>query len=244
MAENSRKIKQAVIMAGGLGERLRPLTNDRPKPMVAVNGRPFLEYLVELLKQNDIENILILLGYLPEKITDHFGDGRRFGVKINYAVTPVSDLNGTRLKKAANFLDDVFLVVFGDVYWPLNLEDFSSFYRKMGLPAAMAVYDNRQGDGEYQSSSVVVSPEGYVTYYSDFRDDLSFKGLDIGSYILKKEVVNRMPEGNFIFQNFISRELIPEKKVAGYVVRDKYYTITTPALLAAVEKSWTNQPPL
>lgn len=237
-----QKIKQAVIIAGGLGKRLRPLTNDRPKPMVLVNSRPFLEYIVKLLKKNGIKEIILLLGYLPEKVIEHFGDGSEFGIKISYVVSPVYDQNGTRLKKAAGLLDDIFLVAFGDVYWPLNLDDFFAFYRKMNLPAAMAVYDNNKGDGEYEKSNVEVSSDGYVTYYKDFSDDLSFrgKGLDICSYILRKEVVHQMPEEDFIFQNFLS-QLIVNKKLAGYVVKDKYYTITTPELVKKVEKSFKNE---
>ncbi len=226
-------------MAGGRGERLRPVTDTIPKPMVPINGRPFLEYIVELLKRNSIKEIILLLGYLPEKIIKHFGDGSKFGVEISYAVTPISYENGTRLKKTADLLDESFLLVFGDLYWPLNLDDFFAFYRKMDLPAAMAVYDNRRGDGEYKKGNVEVSPEGYVTYYKEFRDDLSFKGLDIGAYILTKELVCQMPEEDFILQNFLS-QLIVNKKLAGYVVRDSYYTVTTPELVNWVEKSFRN----
>ena len=68
-------IKQAVILAGGRGIRLRPLTNDRPKPMVLINHRPFAEYLIDLLKKNGITEVIFLLGYLPESIMEHFGDG-------------------------------------------------------------------------------------------------------------------------------------------------------------------------
>ena len=105
-------IKQAVILAGGKGERLKPLTDTLPKPMVPVNGRPFLEYLVELLKNNGIEEIVMLLGYRPEKITEHFGDGTKFGVNIKYSIGAVEDETGTRIKNAKGLLKDKFLLMY------------------------------------------------------------------------------------------------------------------------------------
>ena len=78
---------QAVILAGGRGTRMRPLTDTRPKPMVEFHGRPFLEYMIEMLREQGFERVLLLLGYLPEVIQEHFGDGSGFGVEIDYSVS-------------------------------------------------------------------------------------------------------------------------------------------------------------
>ena len=82
-------IKQAVIIAGGLGTRLKPFTDTNPKPMYPFENKPFIEYLVEQIKSFGINNILILVGYLPEKIMDYLGDGSKYGVNIEYDITPV-----------------------------------------------------------------------------------------------------------------------------------------------------------
>src|SRR3989344_7197573 len=82
------KITQAVILAGGQGKRLRPFTKNNPKPMIPVNGKPFLEYLIALLKDNGIKEIVILTGYLEEKIKTYLGDGSRYKIKIKYSYTP------------------------------------------------------------------------------------------------------------------------------------------------------------
>src|ERR1700693_1478350 len=87
--------RQAVILAGGRGERMRPITDDRPKPMIPVLGRPFLEYQIEQLRNQGFERILILLGYLPEVVQNHFGDGSRFGVRIDYSVTAPEQLTSS-----------------------------------------------------------------------------------------------------------------------------------------------------
>ena len=77
---------QAVILAGGLGTRLRPLTNTRPKPMIEIHGKPFLAYQIEQLRDHGFERILLLLGYLPEVVREYCGDGHRWGIKVEYMV--------------------------------------------------------------------------------------------------------------------------------------------------------------
>ena len=239
-AMNNKKIKQAVILAGGQGMRLRPLTNDRPKPMVLVNGRPFLEYLIDLVRRNGINEVIILLGYLPEKITEHFSDGSKFGIKIKYSITDVADKNGTRIKKAKHLFDDHFLLLFGDMYSPkMDLAKMLDFYSQMNLPAMMTVYDNHDERGEYGTkSNVDVSPDGYVTYYAGFCDDLSFKGLDIGSFIFNKKVIDIMPDSDFSLQAEFLPQLIKRRELAGYIVRDDYHTITTPELVERVKQTF------
>ena len=115
-------IKQAVILAGGLGTRLRPITDKIPKPMIQFHGKPFLEYLIELLKEQGIEEIILLLGYLSEKVVEYFGDGDKFGIKILYSISPVEDDTGLRIFKAKDIIKDEFLLLYCDNYWPLNLQ--------------------------------------------------------------------------------------------------------------------------
>ena len=90
--------RQAVILAGGQGTRLRPLSDIRPKAMIEIHGRPFLEEIVEMLKDQGFEEVLMLLGYLPEVVQDYFQDGSKWGLKISYSVTPVENNTGRRLK--------------------------------------------------------------------------------------------------------------------------------------------------
>ena len=85
MVDAAARPTQAVILAGGRGERMRPLTDTRPKPMLEFHGKPFLEYMVEMLRDNGFERVTILVGYLADVIVDHFGDGSRLGVQIDYS---------------------------------------------------------------------------------------------------------------------------------------------------------------
>src|SRR6185503_20505255 len=95
---------QAVILAGGRGTRLGPLTESRPKPMVEIHGKPFLAYQIEQLRDQGFERILLLLGYLPEVIQSYCGDGRRWGVKIEYSISAVENETARRLKLAEPLL--------------------------------------------------------------------------------------------------------------------------------------------
>jgi NDP-sugar pyrophosphorylase family protein len=119
---NSRdKEMQAVILAGGLGTRLRPLTAKRPKAMVSIAGRPFLEYQIGLLRDAGIDDIVLCVGYLAEQIIDYFGDGSSFGVRLRYSVER-ERLLGTAgaVKQAEPLLTDIFFLTYGDSYLRLD----------------------------------------------------------------------------------------------------------------------------
>lgn len=225
-------ITQAVILAGGKGVRLRPLTNDRPKPMVEVNGHPFLEYLVSMLKKNGIEEIILLLGYLPENVTDYFGDGQKFGVRIEYSIKPIDYNNGTRLREAQSLLDERFILLYGDTYWPMDLLKMSGTYLKLGKPAMMTVYSNKRSDGEFgHKNSLEISPNGTVKQYVDLTEDTNIQGLDIGFCILDKSLLQLMPQEDFEFQRGFLVPLIKNRQVSAFITETPYVTITNPELL-------------
>ena len=93
-------ISQAVILAGGLGTRLLPFTKDNPKPMIPIEKRPFLSYLLDQIKSWGVNNVVLLLGYKAEKIEAYFGNGQGFGMKITYCVTPTEFDTGARMRAA------------------------------------------------------------------------------------------------------------------------------------------------
>src|SRR3989344_5461895 len=233
------QITQAVIAAGGKGERLRPLTNDRPKPMVEINGHPFLEYLISLLKKNGITEVILLLGYLPEKVIEYFGDGSKFGVNIRYSVNDVKLNNGTRVREAAPLLAERFIVLYGDMYWPMNLAEMLQRYDEFGKPAMLTLYDNKNGDGEYPEGNIAISRENLVTFYEDFKDikeGVETRYLDIGFCILEKKLLPLMPEEDFEFQRGFLGILIKKKLLSAFVTTIPYTTITSPKFLKATEK--------
>ena len=153
MSHENKKIKQAVIFAGGLGERLKPFTIDNPKPMYPINGKPFMGYLINQIKSFGIKDIIILLGYLHEKVEEYFGDGSKFGVDIKYVVTPVEYDTQYRLKAAKDILDDDFLMMYCDNICPINFERLCDNYFKHGALIELTAYVNNDN---WTKSNIII----------------------------------------------------------------------------------------
>lgn len=231
-------ITQAVVLAGGRGERLRPITDAIPKPMVAIHGRPFLEYLVALLKKNGITDIVMCLGYLSKKITEHFGDGSRFGLRIRYSVGAVVDETGTRLRNAWPLLDDRFLLLYCDNYWPLDLIRMEEFYHSKGALASATVYANADGRGEYGfENNICVDGEGYVLRYDKTRAHPDLNGVDIGFFLLDKRALDLIPAGNVSFEQAVLPRLVAQRQLVGFRTDTPYYTITSVDFLRRAEQA-------
>lgn len=232
-------IKQAVILAGGEGKRLRPFTLDNAKPMIPINGKPFLQHLIELLKENRIREVVILTGYLGEKIEEYFEDGSKFGIKIKYSHTPFKDEagkeneSGIRLKNAASLLDDKFLLMYCDNYWPMNLLKLENFYKEKGADVSLVAYSNKDN---FTRNNVLINENGFIVRYDKSREEKNLNGVDIGFFIINKRVFGHFPEGNFQFERDILPKLVSEKKVAGYTTDHRYYSISKPERLGSTEK--------
>jgi len=232
-------IKQAVILAGGQGKRLRPFTQDNPKPMVPVLGKPFLEHLILLLKESGIQEVVILTGYLGEKIKGYFGDGSRFGLKIKYSHTPFENEkgqeneSGIRLKNAQSLLDEKFLLMYCDNYWPVQLEKLENFYNERKADVLVTVYSNKDSSTK---NNILVDNSGYVAKYDRSRQAAGLNGVDIGFFIINKKVLDLLPKTNSHFERDILHQLISKKQVAGYLTDHKYYSISDPERVNAAEK--------
>jgi histidinol-phosphate phosphatase family protein len=214
--------RQAVILAGGLGTRLRPLTDTVPKPMIPFHGKPFAGYLLEMLREQGITEILFLLGYLPEVVRDYFGDGRAWGLKITYSISPVEDETGTRLKKALDRLDPLFLLLYCDNYWPMDLRNMWDFFLGTGARAMVTVYRNEDA---YTRNNVKVNAQGLIEIYDKTRANPDLNGVDIGYGFFPKSVVAELPDGNVSFEKETYGRLVQDRQLAGYVSRHRYYSV-------------------
>lgn len=230
-----RPITQAVILAGGRGERLRPLTDQLPKPLVPINGRPFLEHLIELLKDNGISEVVLLVGYLSDKIIDHFGDGEKFGLSIRYSVGSEEDMTGTRVRNALPLIAEEFLLLYCDNYWPLDLGKLTRFYRAQNTVGLLTAYSNLAGDAEHgRANNIRVEKDGRVTYYGPFSEDPALNAVDIGFFLMNKGIAELMPAENFSFEHAVLPRLIKEGQLSAYVTDHPYCAITTIAQLPAM----------
>lgn len=131
---------KAMILAAGLGTRLRPLTNTVPKVMLPVGSKPLLEYHLDLLKKYGIREIAINLHYLPDAIKNHLGDGSKFGVNITYLFEPELLGTASAVKELGWFFDETFLVIYGDNLVEVDFSKLIKFHELRGGLATIAVY--------------------------------------------------------------------------------------------------------
>jgi D-glycero-D-manno-heptose 1,7-bisphosphate phosphatase len=219
----SRRPTQAVILAGGRGTRLRPITDTIPKPMVEFHGKPFLGYVVEMLREQGFSSVLMLLGYLPDVIVDHFGDGADYGLHIDYDVTDPDDLTAYRVQHAADRIDGAFLLVYCDNYWPMRFDDMWRRYKASGAPAQITVYANEDG---YSRDSVIVGDDGFVRVFDRTRTTPGLKGIEISYAILDKAtVLPLLGDGQELVEQAVYPKLANRRELHAYWSEHRYYSV-------------------
>jgi histidinol-phosphate phosphatase family protein len=232
--------RQAVILAGGRGTRMRPLTDDRPKPMIEIAGRPFLAYIVERLAGQGIERIEMLLGYLPDVIRDYFGDGKQFGVAIDYVVSDPDDLTARRVQLVEQRLDPLFLLLYCDNYWPLDMERLWERYQEVGAPAMTTIYANDDG---YSRDNVRVSPAGLIEVFDRTRSAPDLRGVEISYAIIPRTELRRLPpDGDELFEQALYPGLVAEGKLGANVSGHRYYSVGSLHRLPITETFFARTP--
>jgi NDP-sugar pyrophosphorylase family protein len=209
------------ILAGGLGTRLGSLTKDTPKSMVEICGKPFLEYQLELLKKQNLKEIVLCVGHLKDKIESYFGDGSRFGVRIEYGEEEEPLGTAGALRNAGNLLGDDFLVLNGDSYLAIDYGEVSEEYRlgnKLGL---MVVYRN---NNRYDKSNVMIA-DGLVTNYdrSGRAEDMTY--IDYGLSVLNKKALEFVPQGKFLQLDEVYRELVRRRQLTAFETQVRFYEV-------------------
>ena len=197
---------KAVIMAGGFGTRIQPLTSSIPKPMIPLFNRPIMLHIVELLKKHDITDLVMLLYHQPFVIKNFFRDGADFGVKITY-VTPLQDMGTAGAVKAAEkYLDERFLVISGDLLTDFNLKKVIDFHNDN---EAMATITLTSVKDPLQFGVVITDKERRITQFLEKPGwgEVISDTINTGIYVLEPEIFNYIPEGeNFDF----SQDLFPQ----------------------------------
>jgi NDP-sugar pyrophosphorylase family protein len=220
---------QAVILAGGLGTRLFPLTRSVPKALVPVHGRPFLEYQLRLLKFHDITDIVLCVGHLGRQIREHCGTGARFGVSIRYADEGERRL-GTAgaLKHAAGLLGEEFFVTYGDAYLRLDYARVMSHFRRCRRLGLMVICRNR---GRYDASNVVATGR-FITAYDKAQTHPSMEYIDFGVSVLRRAIVDMIPGGRPSSLDDLYAQLIGQRQLLAYRTRRRFFEIGSPCGLA------------
>jgi len=210
---------QAVIMAGGFGTRLRPLTDNTPKPMLPVGGKPLIQRTVENLERAGVRQINITTHYLPEKITGHFGNGDRFGVDISY-VSEDEPLGTAGALRLMDDVDEPMLVINGDILTEIDYRSLTRFHRKHNAALSVGV---RQYDMEVPYG-VVEADGGIVT---GLREKPRFNFLiNAGIYLLEPFVRRYVPQdGRYDMTDLIEALLADGETVVGFPITEYWLDI-------------------
>lgn len=215
---------KAVIMAGGKGTRLRPLTSNLPKPMVPLLGRPCMEYIIELLKQHGITDIAVTTQYLPESIKSYFGDGSDLGVNIQYFEESRPLGTAGSVKNCESFLDDRFLVISGDALTDFNLKQAVDFHEAHQAVATLVL---TKVENPLEYGVVMTDDSGRITRFLEKPtwSEVFSDTVNTGIYILEPEVLQLFEKD---IEYDFSKELFPlllaeEKKLMGHVA-DGYWS--------------------
>ncbi|MDI6630922.1 MAG: mannose-1-phosphate guanyltransferase [Bacillota bacterium] len=214
---------KAIIMAGGEGSRLRPLTCNRPKPMVPVVNRPIMAYCVDLLKKYGITEIGVTLRYLPDAIQEYFRDGSDFGVRLRYFIEESPLGTAGSVKNAASFLDRTFVVVSGDALTDVELSEAVAFHRKQGALATI-VLTRVKCPLEY--GVVITGESGRIRRFLEKPGwgEVFSDTVNTGIYILEPEVLDYFAANQeFDFSKDLFPLLLRENKPLYGVVLDGYW---------------------
>lgn len=218
---------QAVFLVGGKGTRLLSLTEGKiPKPMIEVNGRPFLLHLVNYLKKQGIHQFAFCIGHLGHIIEEFFGDGKKFGVSIVYSEETEPLGSAGAIKNAKHLLEENFLLLNGDDFFPIDHRLFFNFHRENDASITLAVRKKGGPNGFHTA----LLGEGNIIrkYYGAEHNDKSNVSFS-GYFALNKRVLQIIPEGKFTSLEFdILPKVIKSKKCYGFLSEGELFDIGTP----------------
>ncbi len=204
---------KAVILAGGLGTRLRPLSINTPKSLIPVLNIPFIEYVVRRLSLHNIKDMVMAISHLAQPIKDYLGDGSRFGVNINYTVEETSLGTAGAVKNAACYLDDeAFVVLNGDIFTDLDISAMSALHKQHGAKITIALtpvedpthYGLIETDSNNRTIRFLEKPSW---------EQVTTNMINAGTYIMEAEVLNSIPaQTNFSFEHQVFPPLLEREE--------------------------------
>jgi NDP-sugar pyrophosphorylase family protein len=214
--------------------------------MIPVHGRPFLEYELSLLRSSGIDEVVLCVGYLGEKIEERIGDGRKFGVSIRYS-RDGKELLGPigALKKAEGLLDQTFFVTYGDAYLRLDYQAMMNVLMQGNALGVMAVYRNKD---EFGKSDAIIR-DGHVIDYDKKEKKPGMVWINFGVSALKKTALGQAKEGEYCDEEPFYQSLIRARQLLSFEVRERFYEIGNPKGLkefsdfAKVEEILLGRPP-
>ncbi len=210
---------KAVIIAGGLGTRLRPLTNNTPKPMLPIGEKPILEHLVNWTKKGGIKSVILCVSYLRESIEDYFGDGEKFGVKIEYAISKKQLATAGQLKTAEKFIDDDFVCMYGDSIFNFSLR---SMIKQHSIKKSFVTMSLNEHKTTLPYGVIETSKNGKVVNWNEKPEIKA--NINMGCYIMNPQVFNLIPKNKPYGMDDVIKKAMKKKEAINSFITKKGFT--------------------
>ena len=224
------------ILAGGLAKRLRPITDDLPKALVPVAGRPFILRQLDYLKDQGFEQIVICTGYRAGQIKDVVRDGSASGLDVEYSEDGETLLGtGGAIRKALPLLGREFFVLYGDSFLPVDFGPVEQAWREHALPGLMTVLRN----ADRWDTSNVLFERGKIIEYNKMKPRPDMQHIDYGIGVLSEDVFDRCPSAEAFDLAVLYHELSIQGLLGGFEVFDRFYEIGSVTGLAEAEEYFT-----
>lgn len=212
---------KAVILAGGLGTRLRPLTLKTPKPMLPLGKKPILEHLIDWNKKNGVKSIVLCVSYRKEKIQDYFKDGKKFGVNIEYAVSKKPLATAGQLKTAEEFINDTFVCIYGDSIFDFSLRNMIKQHKAKKAFTTMSLYEYKTN---LQYGVIHSSKTGKVTSWEEKPEIKA--NINMGCYVMEPGILKYIPKNKpYGMDDVIKKAMKNKKLVSSFITKKGFLDI-------------------
>jgi NDP-sugar pyrophosphorylase family protein len=211
----------AIILAGGEGTRLRPLTDTTPKPLLPIKGKPIIEHAINNFKMHGITNIIISVGYKAELIKEHFKDGKDLGVNITYCIEEEPLGTGGAIKESSNDLDNTFIAINGDNLADFNWTQMLEEHKENNAKITLALYPvedvTKFGIAKLEGKKIVEFIE--KPSVEEAPSDLN----NAGGYIFEPEALGILPEGKSSIEHDCFEKLAKQGVVCAYIHKGQWF---------------------
>lgn len=212
---------EAILLAGGLGTRLRSVVSDRPKPMALIEGRPFMEYVTRELVRHGVTDIIFAVGYKGSMVEDHFGTGEAFGFHGSYAYEETLLGTGGAIRNAGRFVtQDRFFVLNADTFYQIDYQRLARMQDTQNLEMALVL---RQVPDVSRYGRAVLDEGGILTAFDEKTEDDGAGTINGGIYLMKRELLAAIPEGKVSLEHDMIPLWLKEGRPLGGFVNEGYF---------------------